>query len=297
MIRQVKKTKEFRSVYPGKKHPRKYLFTQLIIFLFFFPVASFSQGDLLITPRRLVFEGSRRSFDLNLANIGKDTATYAISLVQIRMLEDGGFETISEPDPGQRFADRFIRFFPRSVTLGPNEAQTVKVQLIRTNELESGEYRSHFYFRAIPKATPLGQKEIQPDSSTISVRLTPVFGITIPVIIRVGSSTARVTISDFDFKLGDDGIPRVSLLLTRTGNMSVYGDLAVDYVSPQGKSIRAGIANGVAVYTPNTTRRFSFNLMNDQNINFRTGKLHITYSTSSDVKPEIYDEAELVIGK
>ena len=69
--------------------------------------------------------------DLNLANIGRDTATYAISLVQIRMTEEGGFETITEPDEGQLFASPYLRFFPRSVTLGPNEAQTVKIQLSR----------------------------------------------------------------------------------------------------------------------------------------------------------------------
>jgi P pilus assembly chaperone PapD len=97
----------------------------LLISIIISPGVSMAQGDLLITPRRVVFEGSKRSMDLNLANIGKDTATYAISL----MKEDGGFETITDPDPGQRFADRFIRFFPRSVTLGPNEAQAVKIKL------------------------------------------------------------------------------------------------------------------------------------------------------------------------
>ena len=66
--------------------------------------------------------------DLNLANTGKDSATYAISLVQIRMNEDGGFENITEPDPGQNFADKNLRFFPRSVTLAPGEAQSIKVQ-------------------------------------------------------------------------------------------------------------------------------------------------------------------------
>jgi P pilus assembly chaperone PapD len=75
-----------------------------------FPDHGFAQGDLLITPRRVVFEGSKRSMDLNLANTGQDTAVYAISLIQIRMKEDGGFETITEPDPGQRFADRYLRF-------------------------------------------------------------------------------------------------------------------------------------------------------------------------------------------
>ena len=76
--------------------------------------------------------------DMNLANIGKDTATYSISVVQIRMKENGGFETITEPDPGQLFADKYIRFFPRSVTLGPSESQVVKVQITKVNELNQG---------------------------------------------------------------------------------------------------------------------------------------------------------------
>jgi len=252
-----------------------------------------AQGDLMITPRRVVFEGGKKSIDLNLANTGQDTATYAISLVQIRMKEDGGFETITEPDPDQRFADRFIRFFPRSVTLGPNEAQAVKIQLIRSNELESGEYRSHFYFRSIPKTTPLGEGEAVKDTTSISVMLKPIFGITIPAIIRVGESTARVTISDLRFEMANDTIPRISLLFNRSGNMSVFGDLSVDYISTQGKITRVGIANGVAVYTPNTKRQFQFNLNRVPGINFNTGTLRVIYSAPSDVKPVRFAEAEL----
>lgn len=262
---------------------------------FLIPPDASAQGDLLITPRRVVFEGSKRSIDINLANIGKDTAIYAISLVQIRMLEDGGFETIKEPDPGQQFADRYLRFFPRSVTLGPGEAQVVKVQMVRSNELSTGEYRSHFYFRAVPRTTPLGEEEKPVDTSAISVKLTPIFGITIPVIIRVGSSTAKVDISDFSFVMGKDSIPAVKLLFNRSGNMSVYGDLTVDHISPQGKITRVGIANGLAVYTPNARRWFQFNLINNSGVNYRSGKLRITFSAPSDVKPEKYAEAELVL--
>jgi P pilus assembly chaperone PapD len=265
----------------------------LVVSVIVFPDNSIAQGDLLITPRRVVFEGAKRSIDLNLANTGKDTATYAISLMQIRMKEDGSFETITEPDPGQRFADRYIRFFPRSVTLGPNEAQTVKIQLIRSNELEPGEYRSHFYFRSIPKITPLGEGEAVKDTTTISVRLIPIFGITIPAIIRVGESTSKVTLSDLGFEMVDDTIPRISLVFNRTGNMSVFGDLAVDYISPQGKLTRVGIANGIAVYTPNAKRRFQFNLNRIAGIYMKTGKLQVTYSSSSDVKPVRLAEAEL----
>jgi hypothetical protein len=264
-------------------------------FSFFFDAEASAQGNLLITPRRVVFEGSKKSMDLNLANIGKDTATYAISIVQIRMKEDGGFENITQPDPDQRFADRYIRFFPRSVTLGPNESQVVKVQLTKTGELTPGEYRSHFYFRAVPKPKPQGEKGIVIDTATISIQLTPVFGITIPVIIRNGASTTNVTLSDLAFKTVSDTIPNLSLVFNRSGNMSCFGDIAVDYVSAQGKITRVGIANGIAVYTPNPIRRFQFNLNRVPGVDFKTGTLRVTYSAPSDVKPMRYAEAELAL--
>lgn len=268
------------------------------LFWFFLVLCSgfsgvFAQGDLLITPRRVVFEGSKRSIDLNLANTGRDTATYAISLVQIRMTEDGAFETITEPDPDQHFADQYIRFFPRSVILGPGEAQVVKVQLVRANQLSSGEYRSHFYFRAVPKPKPLGEVETAKDTTSVQVVLTPIFGITIPAIIRVGESTVQVSLSGLAFSMVNDTVPNLSMVFNRSGNMSVYGDLAVYHISPQGKETKVGIANGIAVYTPNTRRNFRLNLNNVPGVDYRSGTLRVVFSAPSDVKPQKYAEAEL----
>jgi P pilus assembly chaperone PapD len=92
-----------------------------------------AQGNLLVTPKRVVFEGNRRSEELNLAKVGKDSATFVISFIQIKMNDYGTFEQIMQPDSNQRFADKNLRFFPRTVTLAPNEAQTVKVQLTKAN--------------------------------------------------------------------------------------------------------------------------------------------------------------------
>lgn len=290
------KLKQFFNRNPVNHNRLKFfliLFFALAGILVINPAKVSAQGDLLITPRRVVFEGTGRSMDINLANTGRDTATYAISLIQIRMLEDGGFETITEPDPGQQFADRFIRFFPRSVTLGPNEAQVIKVQLTRSNELAPGEYRSHFYFRAVPKARPLGEDPTPADSTSISVRLTPIFGITIPVIVRRGESTAKVTLSDLSFSLQNDTVPGISMVFNRTGNMSVFGDITVDHISAQGKITRVGIANGVAVYTPNPKRRFQFVLNSVPGVDYKTGTLRVIYNASSDVKPLRLAEAEL----
>jgi len=268
----------------------------LILFQVFLPFRAAAQGDLLVTPRRVVLDARDRSIDLSLANIGKDTASYTISFVQIRMTEAGNFETITEPDEGQKFSSPYLRFFPRSVTLSPDEVQTIKIQATRIRDLEPGEYRSHLYFRAVPPEKPLGEEDpAQKDQSTISIKLIPVFGITIPVIIRVGEPDVTVNLSDLSLVFEKDTIPRLGFTFNRSGNFSVYGDLAVDHISPQGTVTRVGIANGVAVYTPNTRRRFEFNLNNNSGADLKSGRLLITYSASSDVKPEKYAEAVLML--
>jgi hypothetical protein len=269
----------------------------IVVITVLLPLSAASQGNLLITPRRVVFEGAKRSFDLNLANIGKDTATYVISLVQIRMKEDGGFETITVPDQGQNFADQNVRFYPRSVVLPPNEAQVVKVQLLRTAQLAPGEYRSHFYFRSVPKIDPLGGETTVAEATSISVKLTPVFGITIPVIIRIGEATTRATLSELMVEETADGAPSLRLTFNRTGNFSIYGDLTVDHVSASGKISRVAAANGVAVYTPNSVRHFHIGLNNIPGIDLNSGKLVVTYSAPGDGKPSRYAQSELILSE
>ena len=194
---------------------------------------------------------------------------------------------------GQNFADKFIRFFPRTVTLGPNEAQVVKMQLIKTDQLKPGEYRSHVYFRAVPKQTALGTEEKIKDSTAIGVKLIPIFGITIPVIIRSGVSTMKVSLSDLKLDIISDTIPRLQLAFNRSGNMSVYGDLLVEHVSSQGEVKSVGIVKGIAVYTPNAVRRFQMDLDKKSNVDYHSGILKITYSSQTENRPEKYTQAEL----
>lgn len=266
--------------------------TALIVISILSSAEVMGQGNLLITPRRVVFEGQKRTEELNLANTGQDSARYNVSIVQYRMKEDGLFEEITTPDPGQNFADKNIRFFPRSVTLGPNEAQVVKMQLTRTDQLTPGEYRSHVYFRSVPKETALGEEKVKKDTSGISVKLVPIFGITIPVIIRVGQSTTKTTLSDLKLSIVNDTTVRLKITFNRTGNMSVYGDVRVDYISQQGPPVTIGTVKGIAVYTPNDKRVFVMDLDKKAGVNYHTGSLHLTYSSQSD-KPEKFAEADL----
>lgn len=234
-----------------------------------------AQGDLMIMPKRLVFDGTQRSQEINLANTGSDTAVYAISFVNYKMTESGNFEQVESPEEGQRFAQDFLRYFPRRVTLAPNEAQTIRVQVTRTGNLEQGEYRSHMYFRAVEKQSALGQEEAE-ETEGISINIKTVFGISIPLIIRQGQSTTQLELSDI--KLEKEGEnPKLSLILNRSGNMSVYGNIKVDHFSTEGVKTEVGIVKGVSVYTPNNKRNFSFELRNTGDVNLSKGKLEVYY--------------------
>lgn len=272
----------------------------LTVFVIFFILLSTStsvkvmaQGNLLITPRRVVFEGAKKTQDLNLANTGADSAKYNVSILNYKMQEDGSFKEITEAEAGQNFSDKYLRFFPRTVTLAPNESQVVKMQLIRTNELKTGEYRSHVYFRAVPKQVALGAEEIKKDTTSIGVKLTPIFGITIPVIIRVGESDTKVSLSDINLNTANDTLPRLQFAFNRKGNMSVYGDIKVEHVSPQSVVTPVGIVRGIAVYTPGEIRRFQMDLDKKAKVDYHKGSLKITYTSQSDTKPEVLAVGEL----
>lgn len=261
---------------------KKLLSLSIFSFIIIFSFNSYAQGDLMIMPKRLVFDGTQRSQEINLANTGSDTAVYAVSFVNYKMTETGNFEQVEDPEEGQRFATDFLRYFPRRVSLAPNEAQTIRVQLTRTGNLEDGEYRSHMYFRAIDEETALGSEEAEA-SEGISINIKTVFGISIPIIIREGNSTTQISLEELSLDTSGEN-PKLSLVINRDGNMSVYGNLTATHIAPEGIETEVGAVKGVSVYTPNSKRDFSFQLRDTEGIDLSKGKLQVSYSEEKGEK-------------
>lgn len=265
----------------------------VLLLLLFFPFACplMAQGDLMIFPKRIVFEGiQNRTQNINLSNIGKDTATYKLSYSEIKMDQDGKFIAIEEQEPNQHFASPYLRFYPRVITLAPNESQTVKIQLIKTNVLQQGEYRSHLYFRAVPKNKVLEKEDPAHKPEGLSISITPVFGISIANIITIGESTTAVTLSNLAVQQSEDGFT-LSLDFNRSGNRSCYGDIQVNHISPEGKTTPAATVKGFAVYTPGILRRTKIKLNTIPNNDYTKGQLQVIYSAQD--KGMKYAEATL----
>lgn len=268
----------------GKKFPHQFFITVTIVwYCLFCPFILLGQGDLFVYPKRVVFEKTQRYQEFNLANTGSDTARYSISVLQMKMKEDGGFEIMDGPEPGHKFAHEHFRFFPRNVVLGPNESQVLKMQITNVKQLESGEYRSHLYFRSEPKINPLDESITDKDTTAVRIRITPIFGITIPVIIRKGMVDVKVRILDSSIEMVQ-ARPVLNLILERVGNISVYGDILIEYIGGKSKkSTSVGKIKGLAVYTPNILRHIQLGLEQKEGVDFKKGMLRVTYSDKNQV--------------
>ncbi|MEG9328439.1 molecular chaperone [Salinimicrobium catena] len=253
---------------------KKIFLFSVVLFLSNF---GYSQADLMINPKRVVFDDVRdRVAVVELFNRGKDTTTYNLSFVQVRMKEDGSFTNIIEPDPGQNFASPYLRYYPRRVVLAPNEIQTVKIQLVKTNELRPGEYRSHLDFRGIPENFNEKNEDSEVDEGGFKLNLTPIYGIAIPVIIKVGESSTKVAVENIELQENET----LAFNLSRQGNMSVYGNIEVVFTSfGGGLETLVGRINGLAVYQPTKFREITLDLSGHE---FQSGELTVRYFTQDN---------------
>jgi len=211
------------------------------------------------------------------------------------MKEDGSFVNIEKPDSGQMFADSYLRIFPRTIKLAPGEPQVIRIQYTRKKDMIVGEYRSHLFFRAEKNTTPIGMKNTNIDSTKLVVQLIPIFGISIPIIIRSGNVHASSTLSNLKLNNLKSTGQALNFTINRTGNNSLYGDLIIDFIPIKGKPYQVGVMNGVGVYTNINMRNMVIKLNNNSNKKIQNGKLKVQYISNNRTKPVVFAKAEMEI--
>lgn len=254
-------------------------------------------ADLMLTPTRIILEKNQRSAQLDLINNGQETATYRINLVNRRMSETGEFSAIDSPRPGEQFADELVRYSPRQVVLAPGRGQTVRILLRKPADLPAGEYRSHLQFDRVPETTGTSSINAQGPAlgpGEVGVQLTALIGVSIPVIVRHGETSATVTLSGLELPNPPAGQPAtLAVVLQRSGNRSVYGDLVATFTPQGGAPQEVGKAGGVAVYTPNALRRMRLELKPPAGLALARGTLRVAFRERPDAGGKLLAEAAL----
>ena len=256
-----------------------------------------ARDSISVAPTRVVFEGRTRSAQVALINQGKAAQTYRISFTQMRMTEAGRLEEIAEQESSPAFADRLIRYSPRQVTLEPGVAQTVRLLVRKPADLEPGEYRSHLLLRAVPPPESGSSIEsLELDDGAVGVQLIPIFGISIPVIVRHGELSAGIAVTDLAFQTEAAGNPTVSFRLERSGGRSVYGDVTVTLTPPDGghETVVQSV-KGLAVYTPNAGRTVRLALHPPEGVDLRKGRLKVSFAERPETPGAVVAEGEIPV--
>jgi hypothetical protein len=208
-------------------------------------------GDLLVAPTRLVLDG-RKGTELVLNNVGDEPATYRISVEFRRMTREGGLDEVSDPNAEEKAASDMIVYAPRRVTLAPHQPQSIRIAARPPQGLPDGEYRVHLLFRAIPPPNPVVPASAEP-AKGLHLRLIPIYGVTIPVIVRLGNLEATAGIANVRLEKRD-GKDAVGLDLSRSGTRSTFGEVRV---FKPGVKDPVAIQRNVAVYTEINARHVS----------------------------------------
>ena len=221
---------------------------------------AYAVGDLLVAPTRVVMNGSAGA-EVVLSNIGAQPATYRVTLELRRMNAQGELEDVTEAEANaaEKAALEMIRYAPRRITLPPDQPQSIRITARPGADLPDGEYRVHMSFRAIPEANPITEGPATAPTGVV-VQLIPVYGVTIPIIIRKGQLQAQAAIFNPHVVRSGEG-SALTLDMSRSGNRSIYGEL--DVFAPGSKDA-VYTARGVAIYPELTARTLELPLAPDQ---------------------------------
>lgn len=230
-----------------------------------------AQGDLLVAPTRVILDG-RRGTEVILSNIGSEDADYRITLELRRMTEDGSLVEVEDgaANDKEKAALEMIRYAPRRITLPPGQPQAVRISARPGPELPEGEYRAHMTFRAIPRPRPVTEEP--PSTGGVSINLVPIYGITIPIIVRHGKVEAQATMTQPMVAQGARG-PELQFSINRQGESSTYGELRATKPGLKDPIVQV---TGIAVY-PELTRRDVALALTPEQAAALHGNIHFEY--------------------
>ncbi len=261
-----------------------------VVFVASLPISSAqAAGDLLIAPTRVILDG-RRGTEVILNNIGDEEATYRITLELRRMNGEGRLDDI---DPAvatekEKTALQMIRYAPRRVTLPPNQPQSIRIGLQPDETIPDGEYRAHMLFRAIPKAPPVDAG--QNDNQGLKIQLIPIYGISIPIIVRKGTLQGTAVLDNV--RLANDNEGRtLEFTMTRTGNRSVFGEI---HVTKPGVSDPISVAKGIAIYPEIESRVVSLPLPTDVEAKMH-GEILVSYYEAPEAGGGLISQVRTVL--
>lgn len=146
-------------------------------------------ANINITPRRVIFDRSKRTEAVFVFNQGNTPVTVDVALVDNAMLPSGEIVPISRiADHGPaaqavaakvRSAKPFVLAAPSRLTLPPGQGRTIRVRATLADSATSDEFRTHLTVTTVPApdAGLTAEQAAATEKGELVLRIQSVFGI------------------------------------------------------------------------------------------------------------------------
>lgn len=194
-----------------------------VLFVLMMPIVG--RANISLSPFYIELDAASRdrTGQVRFTNTSKETHTYNIKMVNFKQGADGSYTTIDSPIIGNPFADQYLEWSPHQVTLNPGQSQVVRIQRRPMATASDAEYVSHLLIQE-QETAPLSEPIKKPEG--LSINLTALYGVSIPVMIENGDLSATARIENVQvLDQGKGMIARVRV--GRGGTRSFYGTLVV----------------------------------------------------------------------
>lgn len=249
--------------------------TLLIRFLLLWALPASVWASILVYPKSLDLGARERSGAVTLVNNGAEDITIRVSWVERMMKDDGTLEPVTAELAPWR-ASPMLRHSPRQVVVPAGGSQVVRVLYRRPETLAAGEYRSHLVFQQLPSTKALGSS----DDNAVSVQITTILGLSVPVFVREGAPNATLRCGAVRLlppeKEGEG--PRLDVLLERSGNVSARGSTRVFQRQADGGWKALTPSQSLIVYAEKSSRHVNVKLPPG---NYAPASLMLRYQASA----------------
>jgi hypothetical protein len=257
--------------------------------LFSTPVFAGS-AQLTMAPTRVVLEGSDRYATITIKNSGDAIGRYRIELVDASMQPNGGVKVLEKGERDPFGALEILSISPRTMTLKPDDFQTVRLLVKDTAAIKDGEYRSHLRVRMTEN--DLNEKTDKPNGDAAGIAIKPRLAMVIPIIVRRGKTHFKVDIADEKLlpPALENGPPQMQVTFGFTGNRSVIGDVRITHTDAAGGQNVLKFFPGVAIYRGTPSRDVIIPLDVPSGVDVHSGKIGITYLSQDKDNAQVLAE-------
>ena len=214
----------------------------LTLFLAIVTTSSFYANAVSMSAHRIYLDNNKREQSFVIYNQNTDSQECDLSLRHYDYDDIGNMTAHTKTDTPEHSAKNWIRFSPQKFVLTPANAQTVRFIMRRKANITAEEYRSYLVIDCGVESKPVDTAR---KSTQATVSVAPKLVHNVPIIVRTGELNAKVSISDIKVVNGS-----VHFNINRTGNRSVYGDVAL-FNRKTGDRVSYQI--GISIY-PETSR-------------------------------------------